>query len=171
MKSLFTSTLFIALLTLVSCSSGGDQYQFNFTDIELQFEEPLFEGPNSANVQIENALLNFCTENNLNPSSISNVKIESAKLQMLNDENFDNFQNVLIQLVSKESGFTEIAGLSPIDKSITQIDVPIAQKAKLDNTFSSKTFTMVVDGNLFEDSESSYFLKADLAISFTAKSK
>ena len=135
-------------------------------DVVLEAEGPYFEGPNTFQSAIKNALKN----NNINPEQVEGVVLTSATITLPDGIEDGAIQDLSLQMVSSNSDMMKVAFVNPLPSNQKEVALTTAtEQDGLNKIFSNDDFIILLDANLKKDMEATLNFKANLTFKILTK--
>jgi len=155
--------LSFVVVTLFSCKNQTVT-SIVLNDIILTADGPYFEGPNSFQATISNALKN----NNINIENVEKIELAAATVFLPDSIEDGLIQDISLQLVSGDSDMKKVAFINPTPKEKKEIELSIAQTQEdIHEIFTKEEFIVLLDANFSKDLESNIELKSKLTFNIT----
>ncbi|WMJ74134.1 hypothetical protein RCC89_13305 [Cytophagaceae bacterium ABcell3] len=162
-KVLAKCLLGFIVLALFSCGSGEKQtLEYHLSDISLVLEGPMFPGSNESQAEIVFSPEEVLESAGVSRDNIKNIRVKEVTLRTNNEETFDLFESIVVQMVGGGSSLTSVAVQSPVPASSASLTPGVSEKAELAKFKSADKVFLVIDANINEDYEDDFELKADL---------
>jgi hypothetical protein len=161
------SNLFVFVLVSLLITSCGSYTEVETSSIsfELNFEGPLFEGPNETTVSI-----------NFNPSDygvekekIKSVSVKSIVVSTEEEDGFDNFESMLFNFYSNEIGMSNVASISPVAKGNSVITPNVSKETEFKQFSNINEFYLVLDANLTEEYYDDFIIQGEMILTIKVK--
>lgn len=144
-------TYFLLVIFLTSCGRV-ETYTFSTGDVEITATGPLFEGANTATGDYTIDLSVFLEEHGAEIGDISEAKLKSAQLTILDSLNFNFVDGISLLIASDVADMQNVGVLNPVPDDQTQVDVQVAEEqSNLDAFFKESMMTYVIDFNITQD--------------------
>lgn len=137
-------------------------------NITIVAEGPLFEGSNTAQVELSNALEQFLSSHELTMEQLQSAVLTNCKLSIspasdsAEVQNFDQLQSISVSFAADALDMQAAGVLNPIEDGTSEIEINIAQEQEKTLDFlKQNVFYVVADANLEQD------LNDDLQINCT----
>jgi len=144
-------TAFLTTFLLISCGKV-ETYTFSTGDVELTAEGPLFEGANTATGDYTVDLSSFLEEHGAKISDISEAKLKSAQLTILDTLNFNFVNEITLLIAGDVADMQKVGVLNPVPGDQSRVEVQVAQdQSKIAAFFKEAMMTYVVDFNITQD--------------------
>lgn len=135
-------------------------------DVVLEAEGPYFEGPNTFQSAIKNALKN----NNINLEQVEGVVLTSATITLPDGIEDGAIQDLSLQMVSSNSDMMKVAFVNPLPSNQKEVALTTAKEQDgLNKIFSNDDFIILLDANLKKDMEATLNFKANLTFKILTK--
>lgn len=159
------SLILLIVFGLFSCGKQTENV-IELKNITLEAAGPYFEGPNTFQSAVKDALKN----NNINPEKVENVLLTSATIFLPDSIEEGVIQDLSLQMVSNNSDMKKVAFINPLPSNQKEIALTIAtEQDGLNKIFGSDDFIMLLDANLKKDMETSLNFKANLTFKILTK--
>ncbi|MDG0973692.1 MAG: hypothetical protein P8O07_05985 [Crocinitomicaceae bacterium] len=168
MKRFYLVTLCAAIFALGSCTSYEDK-EYGPVSFEVDLEggeEMLFEGPNEA---ISTIAFNP-EEYGFPKESVGGMRLKSITLNTTNEEGFNVFENLKVEVSSENTEMLVIGVLnsSPEGKSVT---IEGLEEAKIEKFNEVSEFFLHISGNLTKDLESVFTITGEFTLNVESSEK
>jgi len=150
-------------LALISCRNGS-VISITLNDLRFTGEGPYYEGPNSFQTKISNAL----KSNNIDPENVDEIVLTSATIILPDSIEDGLIQDISLLLVSSSSKMKKVAFINPSPTGKKEIELTIAQEQDdIEELFTHEEFIALLDANFLKDLESNLEFKANLTFNIT----
>ena len=144
-------TYFLLAIFLVSCGQV-ETYTFSTGDVEITATGPLFEGANTATGDYTIDLSVFLEEHGAEIGDISEAKLKSAQLTILDSLNFNFVDGISLLIAGDVADMQNVGVLNPVPDDQTQVNVQVAEEqSNIDAFFKESMMTYVIDFNITQD--------------------
>jgi len=144
------SLLFLYLAILMSCSSKTEIKTITVSNINFEFESPIYAGPNSATAELSIDLSKEIGEG----FEIKDVKLKNASI--VTDSTTvtaDNLQSITLQIGSSNQPLISVAVLNPTSSTSLIQQLNTSNDKNLASYLLDKSFYLVLDPDFINDSE------------------
>lgn len=144
------SLLFLYLAVLISCSTKTDLKTITLSNINFEFEAPIYSGPNSATAELSIDLSKEIGEG----FEIKDVKLKNASI--VTDSTTvpaDNLQSITLQIGSSKQPLISIAVINPTIPTSLNQQLTTSNDKNLSSYLLGKSFYLVLDPDFINDSE------------------
>lgn len=143
--------LFLSAIFLISCGQV-ETHTFSTGDVEITASGPLFEGANTATGDYTIDLSGFLEEHGAEIGDISEAKLKSAQLTILDSLNFNFVDGISLSIAGDVADMQNVGVLNPVPDDQTKVDIQVAEEqSKIDAFFKESMMTYVVDFNISQD--------------------
>jgi hypothetical protein len=164
--------LMFALMFLASCDSGPQKtFTIELNDLNFVAEGPFFEGPNTFQAEANIDFNAVFEAEGVDISKVKEVKLKSADVVSNDGENFDLFDNFLVQFYGDNFPLKKVANLSTVEKSKSTLSLSPSSEADIKDLFSEKNFFVIIDANLNEEYYEDLSFKGNIVLEVTAAQK
>lgn len=151
------------MITLTSACTKLETSTFKIENIALKAEGPLFEGPNTAQGEINKQLEGYAKSLNITVENIESAKLKSVTIKTIDSGNFDLFSSIKIQLVSEKTDMMDIGVINPIPAGSKEVKLSIAgELSDLIELLKQEKITIVADAGLTKDIDMNINWNCDL---------
>ena len=162
----------LALVFLASCDLGPQKtFTIELNDLNFVAEGPFFEGPNTFQAEVNNDFKAIFEAEGVDISKVKEVKLKSADVISNEEENFDLFDNFLVQFYGDNFPLKKVANISSVEKSKTSLSLSPYSETDIKELFSEKNFFVIIDANLNEEYYDDLSFKGNIVLEVTAKQK
>lgn len=159
------SLILLVVFGLFSCGKQTENV-IELKNITLEAEGPYFEGPNTFQSAVKDALKN----NNINPEKVESVVLASATIFLPDSIEEGLIQDLSLQMVSNNSDMKKVAFINPLPSNQNEVALTVAtEQDGVNKIFSSEDFIMLLDANLKKDVETSLSFKTNLTFKILTK--
>lgn len=163
MTNKFISTFIVATCLLLGACGKNEPITFTIDSVQLKAEGPLFEGPNTAQCDIKDALSAFVKEKELEMDKIQSVKLTGVTLTLPDSLNFDIYTNLTLQFASEKTDMFKAAVINPVPQGKNTLTLTVAQEQEnLLDLLKQENFTVVADVNVAKDTSMNILMNANL---------
>ncbi|MES2618064.1 MAG: hypothetical protein V4613_09295 [Bacteroidota bacterium] len=153
----------IAICMLLNACSKNETLTFSIDAAQLKGEGPLFEGANTAQCNVKDALSAFIKEKELDMNKIQSIKLNSVTLSMPDSLNFDIYTSLILQFASEKTDMFKAAVINPVPQGKSSVTMTVAQEQEsLLDLLKQDNFTMVADVNVAKDTAMDILMNANL---------
>jgi hypothetical protein len=164
------ASLVSAGLLVGACKQKPDQtLEYTIKDIEILLEGPAFSGSNDMQAIVPFSPEEVLEAAGLSRENITDVRVKSVSLAIENEENFDVFESILVQLTGGEAPLASVALLNPVPQNTNTLQPGISEKASFKGFKNVKNFYLVMDANLNSDYDDDITVKGDLVLLLDVK--
>lgn len=160
----FFGALSLALL-LAACGTA-ETYKFTY-EAEFVLEGPLFEGPNTGQETVNEALDAWLKENNLLKGQLSNVQLVMAEVSKDPALEAGLVTDAGLTFAADQLDMVTAATLNPFPTDASSGSMKVSEEAELTPFFEQESFILLLDLGLSEDLYDNYVAKANLEFEVT----
>ncbi len=162
-KCLIISAL--CALWLVGCGPEPEQVSFSSPEQTFVLEEPLFAGPNSAQVAYEPAL-----DDVLAGRSLENARLSQATFRLPDGQTFGqaNIQGLVLQMVTDDAAMVQVAVLNPVPADQNEVSLTVSDEAALGEIFQQSPIYLITDFDLSQDMDTTLTVMGDFKFDLAA---
>ena len=166
------SLFILSIIIFAACDSGPKKtFTIELNNINFEAEGPFFEGPNTFQAELGENFSAIFEENGADINDISSVKLKDAAVFSKEGENFDLFENFLLQFFGDNFPLTKVASLSSVEKNQTSLSLNPSNEADVKSLFKEETIFVIVDANLNDEFYDDLSFKGKVVLEITAKEK
>lgn len=156
----------IALMFILASCGTEEVHTFTYSS-EFVLEGPLFEGPNSGQSTVDEALESWLKEKNILRGQLSDVQL--VKAEVSKDDAFDGglVTDAGLTFAADAIDMVQVATLNPFPADATSGSLKVSEEAELTPFFEQESFIILLDLGLSEDLYDNYAARADLEFEVT----
>lgn len=164
MKNIYSIALILCpVIFFISCNKKADAtIEYAVQEFDIILEGPIFKGSNEAQVNLAFSPDELLKNSGFEKKDIKDIKIKSVTLSIEEEENFNMFESLVIQLVGGKSSLTPIAVISPVTENVSQQTPVVTKEASLAEFKDTDSFYFVIDANLKDEYEENIKLKGNM---------
>jgi hypothetical protein len=156
------------VLSVILASCSADQtITYTLKDVAFTAEGPLFEGPNTMQYELSNAIGDSLKKAGFTKDQLEKVQLKSASFSTDDSIGFGAFNSIALQLAAQNTPMTNAAVINPIPAGAKNVELTVSKEAELTDFFSQEKIFLVTDANLSKDQESSAQFKANIVFELT----
>ncbi len=164
MKILFQ----IIAVSVMLASCGSDQtITYTLKDVEFTAEGPLFEGPNTMQYELANAINDTLKKAGFTKDQLEKVQLKSASFSTTDSVGFSAFNSITLQLAAQNTPMTNAGVINPIPAGAKNAELTVSKEAELTDFFIQDKIFLVTDANLSKDQDASAQFKANIVFELT----
>lgn len=161
----------IAAFAFASCSVVTESTELSLETQTFTFED-IFEGPNSATVEVDLKPLMEANEN-LKGKEIEGASIKSIVLMKEDSLGFSEISSAKLQVMAdgEETPMVAAGVNTSIDGSSKEVTLDIMDEVELEEYLKEEKIYLILDGNFAEDSDEYVDVKAKIIFSIDTEKK
>ncbi len=169
-NKLFTYSFCLLSLFFSACSSSTETKVFNIQNIQISAEGPLFEGSNTAQLELNNPLQAYLTTEKIDIKNIKSAKLKSIQIDNADSSNFNMFQSLTLQLTSEKTPMLNLGVLNPIPADVKSINLNVANiQEDLVDILKQKSLFVVADALIKADTSANIKMNCNLEFELEIK--
>lgn len=153
----------MACVVLFTGCAKEETASFSVSNVPVGLEGPLFEGANTAQGDVADALAAILKEKGITAEQISSARLTGLNLTVPDSVNFNMYTGITVQLVSDKTDMIKVGVINPVPKDQRSIDLSVAgEQDKMLDLLKQNKFTVVTDVNVAADTSMDVNIQANL---------
>lgn len=158
-RTIISILLLAAVFILQSCNSeDSKKATFTLDNLTIFAEGPLFEGSNTGQVEVSDALAGFLKENNLTEKQLSNASLSTCKISYSPEsdsvemQNLNMLESLTLQFAADELDMMSLGVINPIPEGQNEVNLNISDEQDgILEFLKQSSFYVVTDAILEQD--------------------
>lgn len=166
-QALIYGWLVAALTTLLGCGSPAVTEEFTLNDVVLTAEGPLFEGANTLQGEVTDALATWLKEKGKTPDQVKSISVKQVTVYPMPDTLHTEVKSIVVQLAADNENMVKAAVLNPVPAGAASYALQVSGEADVAGLLKQPKLVVVADAELAADREASLSMKAELVFDIT----
>jgi hypothetical protein len=157
----------VGMATLYSCGGPAVKEDMVIRDVVLTAEGPLFEGANTLQGEVAEALQTWLTEKGKTVEDVKQVSVKQVTVYPMPDTLHTAVKSIVVQLAADNENMVKAAVLNPVPEGAASYTLQVAAETDVLPLLKQKNMVVVADAELAADREQSISMKAELVFEIT----